>query len=62
MLSLNDVVKCVSQYMSNQDNLLYSAQGTMIRDLCLAWDNHYQSPDLLSYNETVMLTEHLCTA
>ena len=48
--------------MSNQDNSLYSAHGTMIRDLCLARDNHYQSPHLLSYTEIVMLIKHLCTA
>ena len=44
--------------------LLYSARGTIIRDLCLARDNHYQSPHLLSYTEIVMLLilEHLCTA
>ena len=47
MLSLNEVVKCISLYMSNQNNSLYSAQGTIIRDLCLARDNHYQSPHLL---------------
>ena len=41
--------------MSNQNNLLYSAHGTIIRDLCLARDNHYQSPHLLSYTEIVML-------
>ena len=31
MLSLNDVVKCILLYMSNQDNSLYSAHGTIIR-------------------------------
>ena len=36
MLSLNDVVKCISLYMSNQYNSLYSAHGTIIWDLCLA--------------------------
>ena len=32
MLSVNDVVKCISlyMYMSNQDNSLYSAHGTII--------------------------------
>ena len=44
MLSLNDVVNCISFYMSNQDNSLYSAHSMIIRDLCLARDNHYQSP------------------
>ena len=39
MLSLNDVVKCISLYISNQDDLLYSAHGTIIRDLCLVRDN-----------------------
>ena len=48
--------------MSNQDNSLYSAHGTIIRDLCLARDNHYQSPHMLSYTEIVMLIDHLCTA
>ena len=62
MLSLNDVVKCISLYMSNQHNLLYSAHGTIICDLCLESDNHYQSPHLLLYTEIVMLIEHLCTA
>ena len=62
MLSLNDVVKCISLYMSNQDNSLYSAHGTIIRDLCLARDNHYQSPHFYHYTEIVMLIEHLCTA
>ena len=63
MLSLNDEVKCIlSLYMSNQGNSLHSAHGTRIRDLCLARDNHYQSPHLLSYTEIVMLIEHLCTA
>ena len=33
--------------MSNQDNSLYSAHGTIIRDLCLAGDNHYQSPNVI---------------
>ena len=64
MLSLNEVVKCISLYMSNQDNSLYFAYGTIIRDLCLARDNHYQSPHMLSYTEIVMLLlliEHLCT-
>ena len=59
MLSLNDVVKCISLYMSNQDNSLYFAHGTIIRDLCLARDNHYQSPHLLSYTKIVMLIEQL---
>ena len=62
MLSLNDVVKCISLYMFNQDNSLYSAHGTIIRDLCLARDNHYQSPHMLSYTEIVMLIENLCNA
>ena len=53
MLSLNDVVKCISLYMSNQDNSLYSAYRTIIRDLCLARDNQYQSPHMLSYTEIV---------
>ena len=61
MLSLNDVVKCISLYMSNQDNSLYSAHGTIIRDMCLARDNHYQLPHMLSYTEIVMLIDHLCT-
>ena len=42
MLSLNDVVKCILLYI--QDNSLYSAHGTIIHDLCIARDNHYQSP------------------
>ena len=62
MLSLNDVVKCISLYMFNQDNSLYSAHGKIIRDLCLARDNHYQSPHMLLYTEIVMLIDHLCTA
>ena len=57
MLSLNDVVKCISLYMSNLDNSLYSVHGTIIRDLCLARDNHYQSPHLLSYTEIVMFND-----
>ena len=57
MLSLNDVVKCISLYMSNLDNSLYSVHGTIIRDLCLARDNHYQSPHLLSYTEIVMFSD-----
>ena len=61
MLSLNDVVKCISLNMSNRDNSLYATQGTIICDLCLARDNHYQSPHMLSYTEIVMLIEHLCT-
>ena len=48
MLLLNEVVKCVSLYMYNQNNSLYSTHGAIIRDLCLARDNHYQSPHLLS--------------
>ena len=60
MLPLNDVVKCISLYMSNQDNSLYSAHGTIIRDFCLARDNHYQSPHMLSYTEIVMLIKHYC--
>ena len=49
MLLLNEVVTCISLHMSNQDNSLYSAHGTIIRDLCLARDNQYQSPHLLSH-------------
>ena len=48
--------------MSNRDNSLYSAHGTIIRDLCLARDNHYQSPHMLSHTETAMFIEHLCAA
>ena len=48
--------------MSNQDNSLYSAHGTIIRDLCLTRENHYQPPHMLSYTEIAMLIEHLCTA
>ena len=59
MLALHYVLPL---YMSNQDNSLYSAHGTTIRDLCFARDNHYQSLHLLSYTEIVMLIEHLCTA
>ena len=40
--------------MSNQNNSLYSAHGTNIRDLCLARGNHYQSIHLLSYIEIVI--------
>ena len=50
-------------YILTIDNSLYSAHGTIIRDLCLARDNHYQSPHMLSYyTEIVMLIEHFCTA
>ena len=62
MLSLNDVVTCISLYMSNQDTSLYYAHGTIIHDMCLARDNHYQSPHLLSYAVIVTLIKHLCTA
>ena len=44
------------------DTLLCSAHGEIIRDLCLARDNHYQSPHLLSYTEIIMLFLHLCAA
>ena len=60
MLLLNGVVKCIS--LSNQDNSLYSVHGTIICDLCLARENHYQSTHLLSYTEIVMLIENLCIA
>ena len=46
--------------MSNQNNSPYSAHGTIIRDLCLARDNHYQSPHLLSYTEIIMLIACVC--
>ena len=61
MLALNDIVKWISLYMSIQDNSQYSAYDTIICDLCLARDNHYQLPHLLSYTEIVMLIEQLCT-
>ena len=35
ILALNSVLS-LYMYMSNQDNSLYSAHGTIIRDLCLA--------------------------
>ena len=42
MLSLNDVDKCIFLYMSNQDNSLYSAHGTIIRDLqCITIINRH---------------------
>ena len=62
MLSLSEAFKCISLYMSNHNKSLYSVHGTIIRDLCLTRDNHYQSPHLLSYTEIVMIIEHLCTA
>ena len=39
--------------MSNQNNTLNFAYGTIISDLCLARDNHYQLPHLkLSFYRT----------
>ena len=36
MLSLNEVIKYISSYISTHENLLHSAHGTIIRDLYLA--------------------------
>ena len=55
ILSLNEVVKCILLYMSNENNLLYYVHGKIIHDLFLASDNHCQSPHLLSCTESVML-------
>ena len=43
ILTLNEVTKCISLYISTHDNLLHSAHDTIIHDLCLARDNYYQS-------------------
>ena len=61
MLSLNEVIKCISLYLSTYENLLHSAHGTIIRDLCLARDNYYQLTHLFSHAEIIMLIEFLCT-
>ena len=61
MLSLNEVIKCISLYISTHENLLHSVHGTIIRDLCLARDNYYQSTHLFSHAEIIMLIEVLCT-
>ena len=42
MLSLYDVITCISLYMSIHNDSLYSAHGKIFRDLCLVGDNHYQ--------------------
>ena len=55
MQSLNKVIKCISLYVSTLENLLHSAYFTIMRDLCLARDNYYQSTPI------VMLIECLCT-
>ena len=61
MLSLKEVIKCISLYISTHENLLHSAHGTTIRDLCLAQDNYYQSTHLFSHAERIILIEFLCT-
>ena len=61
MLSLNEVIKCISLFISTNENLLHSAHGTIIRDLCLARNNYYQSTHLFSHAEIIMLMEVLCT-
>ena len=47
--------------MFTNENLLYSAHGTIIRDLCLARDNYYQSTHVYSLTKIIMLKECLCT-
>ena len=42
MFSLNEVIKCISLNISTDENLLHSAHGTIIRDLCLARNSYYQ--------------------
>ena len=61
-LTLNEaeVIKCISLYLSTNENLLYSADGTIIRDLCLARDNYYQSTHVFSLTKIIMLKECLC--
>ena len=61
-LTLNEaeVIKCISLYLSTNENLLYSAHGTIIRDLCLARDNYYQSTHVFSLTKIIMLKECLC--
>ena len=49
-----------SLYISTHENLLYSAHGTIIRDLCLARDNYYQSTHLFSHAEIITLVEFVC--
>ena len=61
MLLLNEVIKCISLYISTHENLLHFAHGTIIRDLCLGRDNYYQSTHLFSHAEIIMLRECLCT-
>ena len=46
---------------STHENFLHSAHGAIIRDLCLARDIYYQSTNLFSHAEIIMLIECLCT-
>ena len=61
MLSLNEVIKCISLYISTHENLLHPAHSTIIRDLCLARDNYYQSTHLFFHAEFIILMEFICT-
>ena len=57
MLSLNEVIKCISLYISTNENLLHSVHGTIVRDFCLARDNYYQTTHLFSHAEINMLID-----
>ena len=45
-LTLNKVIKCFSLYISTHENLVHSAHGTVIRDLC--------------WQEIIIFNRHAC--
>ena len=59
--SLNEVIKCISLYISIHEHALYSSHDVINRDLCLSRDHNYHHlVHLLSCIEIKELIEYLC--